>query len=170
MCVCRLNPAEDDDMTLELCGSCKSRPEARRLGLRLLQSDPCAVGAPVRSRPAREFTEAERALIRKVHGYLPAQQLLVVLNERLACDLGPDAMPYTMDQLHAEIGDLAGAAPAGGHGWASLRKLLAQARRNGVLAAISEQVINDFAVVFSLNPKQVLSLKDIVLQASEGRQ
>lgn len=116
---------------------------------------------------ARHFTAAEKGLIRKVHGFMPAQQLLDILNERLVCDLGPDAVPYTMEQLYAEIGDSAGGAPASGHDWPSLRKLLAKADRDGVLAAIDEQVINDFAVVFSLNQKQVLVLKDIILQTKE---
>ena len=49
----------------------------------------------------------------------------------------------------------------------SVRKLLAQARRAGVLDQINEQVINDFAVVFQLNAKQVVELKDIVLGAKE---
>src|SRR5574341_31048 len=53
----------------------------------------------------RPFSAAEKALIRKVHGYMPAQQLLEVLNERLAADLGPDETPHTMEQLYAEIGE-----------------------------------------------------------------
>lgn len=116
---------------------------------------------------ARDFTPAEKALIRKVHGYMSSMQLLDILNERLACDLGPDAAPYTMDQLTVEIGDVIQTAPAGGHDWGGLRKLLSKAKREGLLDLISEQTINDFAVVFSLNAKQVLNLKDIVLQAKE---
>lgn len=116
---------------------------------------------------ARPFTAAEKGLIKKVHGFTPAQQLLDILNERLRCDLGPDAVLYTMEQLYAEIGDASGGTPAGGHDWSSLRKLLAKAQSNGVLDCITEQVINDFAVVFSLNAKQVTVLKDIVLQAKE---
>lgn len=167
LCLCRLDPDEDDDLTNRLCSSCKARPEARRLGISLNPSPLRVVGSTSPTKSAREFTAAEKALIRKVHGYMPAQQLLGILNERLACDLGPDAMPYTMEQLYAEIGDAAGGAPAGGHDWASLRKLIANAKRAGVLDSITEQVINDFAVVFSLNHKQVLVLKDILLQAKE---
>jgi len=103
-------------------------------------------------------------LIRKVHGYMPAQQLLDLLNERLLSDLGPDARPYTMQQLYAETGEESPAAQQGEHDWASLRKLLMRAKVAGVLDTITEQIINDFAVVFSLNPKQLFSLKDIVLQ------
>lgn len=116
---------------------------------------------------ARSFTAAEKGLIRKVHGFMPAKQLLDILNERLVSDLGPDAVPYTMGQLYGEIGDASG-APAGGHDWPSLRKLLAKAERDGVLNAIDEQTIDDFAVVFSLNSKQVMVLKDIILQAKEA--
>lgn len=169
LCGCRLNAEEEDDLSLGLCHPCKDRPEARRLGVSLPPMTERAMVVPIRPKSARDFTAAEKALISKMHALMPAQQLLTILNERLACDLGPDALPYTIDQLHTEIGDVGGATPAGGHNWASLRKLLAQAQRNGVLDAINEQVINDFAVVFSLNSKQVLSLKDIVLQAIEDK-
>lgn len=168
LCGVHLDIEEDDDLTHEVCYSCKSRPEARHLGIPLTPSPLRVVDKAPISKSAREFTVAEKGLIRKVHGYMPAQQLLSILNERLVCDLGPDAMPYTMERLYAEIGDAAGAAvPAGGHDWASLRKLLANARRAGTLDAITEQTINDFAVVYSLNQKQVLILKDIILQAKE---
>lgn len=122
LCGVLLDPEEDDDLTHEVCDSCKSRPEARHLGIPITLSPLRVVGKASPSKSAREFTAAEKGLIRKVHGYMPAQQLLSILNERLVCDLGPDAMPYTMEQLYAEIGDVAGAvAPAGGHDWASLR-------------------------------------------------
>ena len=51
----------------------------------------------------RGFTEADKSLIRKIHGYVPAQQLLGILNDRLLTDLGPEAKPYTAEQLHAEM-------------------------------------------------------------------
>lgn len=124
--------------------------------------------APTSTRPpARAFTAGEKSLIRKVHGYMPALQLLGVLNERLSGDQ-PGATPYTIEQLHAEIGAVAGATPAGGHDWSSLRKLVAQARRSGVLDAIDRQVVDDFAVVYSLSSNQVLRLQDVLLQAKEG--
>lgn len=168
LCTCLLGAEDDDDADLALCGSCRRRPEARRLGLPPASLTP-APSRPAAAipRPARDFTEAERALIRKIHGFMPAQQLLALLNERLACDLGPDATPYSMEQLHAAIGGLASPPPAGGHGWAAQRKLIAQARKAGLLDAISEQLIDDFAVVFSLNPKQVLVLRDTLLQPKE---
>lgn len=119
----------------------------------------------LRDKP-RAFTPSDKALIRRVHGYMPAQQLLEVLNERLACDLGPDETPYEMEQLYTEIGET-DVAPAGGHDWSSLRKLLAKAKRDKVLDGITRQVIDDFAVVFSLTSAQVLRLQDVLLRAKE---
>lgn len=119
---------------------------------------------PSRTPTARDFTPAEKSLIRKVHGFMPADALLKLLNERLVADQGPDTIRYTMEQLFAEIGDAAGAVPVGGHDWASLRKLLAKAKRDGVLDDIDEHVILNFAVVYSLNMKQYLTLKEIILK------
>jgi hypothetical protein len=167
----KLDAGEEDDFALGVCASCKARPEARRLGtvlsiapsrrLRAAVDQAASLESP---KGAREFTQAERSLIGKVHGYMPAQQLLDILNERLVCDLGPDARRYPMEQLRAEIGEVCGAV-AGSADWPNLRKLIAQARRDGVLQLVDEQVIRDFAVVYSLNAKQELVLRDIVLQA-----
>lgn len=120
---------------------------------------------------ARAFTVAEKALIQKLHGYMPAASLLAILNERLQADLGhePGAQAFTIEQLYAEIGGAQNAAPEGGHDWAGLRKLLARARRDGLLDTITETVIDDFAVVFGLNTRQVVQLKDIVLRAKEAK-
>lgn len=132
---------------------------------------PAKTAEPQSHRPAtnspRDFTAADRALIRRVHGYMSSLQLLGILNERLVCDLGHAATPFTIEQLHAEIASVSSAVPSNGDDWAGMRKLLAKARCAGVLELITEQVINDFAVVYSLNQKQVLTLKDIVLQARE---
>ena len=98
---------------------------------------------------------------------MPRMQLLGILNDRLRSDLGPDLQPYPIEQLHAAIAALPGSKPGGDHGWGGLRKLLAQARRAGTLDRINEQVINDFAVVFSLSPKHLMRLKDILLQPME---
>ena len=188
VCVCTLAEEEGDDLVNGVCLSCKERPEARRLGIAALASPVHSITPyslpsaktkllPAAAKPgflgnrfssAREFTVAEKALIRKMHGYVPAPQLLALLNERLVCDLGEDAMPYTMEQLHDQIGE-GTEAPAGTNDWANLRKLLAKASRSGVLASITEQTINDFAVVFSLNARQVLHLKDVVLSAKKDR-
>jgi hypothetical protein len=152
ICGCSIASDQDADRSILACGSCKTRPEAQRL----------------RNPPlSRGFTEAERSLIRKVHGYLPPLQLLAILNDRLRADLGPDAQPYTVEQLHAEIATLSGAKPGGSTGWAGLRKLLAEARRTGTLDRINEQVINDFAIVFSLSPKELMRLKDILIPVED---
>jgi hypothetical protein len=41
-----------------------------------------------------------------------------------------------MEQLYAEIGEV-DATAGGGHDWSSLRKLLAKARRDGVLDKVT---------------------------------
>ena len=81
-------------------------------------------------------------------------------------DKGGSAQRYTMKQLQDEIAATAVAKPQGAQDWSSIRKVIAQARRSGVLVRVDEQVIQDFAVVFSLNAKQVMTLKDIVLKAA----
>ena len=152
LCGCSIENDADADRAIQACGSCKSRPEAR----------------PLRNpSPAREFTDAEKSLIRKIHGYVPAQQLLGILNDRLRSDLGPDATPYTAEQLRSCIAAIPGTVPSGDNSWATLRKLLARAQRTGTLRRISEQVINDFAIVFSLSPKHLMRLKDILLPPVE---
>lgn len=118
-------------------------------------------------RKPQDFTAADKALIRRVHPHMNQLQLLGILNTRLTCDSGDRIPPYTIDQLRSEIASVSTAVPAGGNDWGSLRKLLTKARRAGALDGVDEQVINDFAVVFSLNQKQVLILKDIVLQREE---
>ena len=115
----------------------------------------------------RDFTVADKALIKRVHAFMAPAQLLLTLNERLVGDLGDEAQRYTMEQLHAEITTLGATKPQGSQDWSSMRKVLAQARRSGVLMRVEEQVILDFAVVFSLNAKQVMTLKDIVLKAAK---
>jgi hypothetical protein len=140
------------DRSIPACGSCKTRAAATQ------------ARSPA---PARAFTDAEKSLIRKVHGYLPRVQLLALLNERLQADLGPTAAPYTTEQLHTEIAAAPGTKPAGEQSWAALRKLLAQAGRDGTLAKIDEQVVRDFAIVFSLTPKHLMRLQDILLQPAE---
>lgn len=154
LCTCLLDPNRaSDDLGRQVCSECRTRPEARRLG------PPSPRGV------ARDFTAADKSLIRSVQGYMPPRQLLAILNERLAGDLGPDAAPYTMEQLHAELQHIPTATSAGD--WGGLRKLLAHARRDGVLELLDVQLIDDFAVVFSLSSAQVLRLKDVVLSAKE---
>jgi hypothetical protein len=155
LCGCNLGGDPYADRELGACGTCKNRPEARNL-----KAVPAAAGA-------RGFSEAEKSLIRKTHGYIPAQQLLGILNERLKNDLGPNAEPYTTEQLHAEISKVAGPIASNGNGWAALRKLLAHARQTGTLDLITDHIIADFAVVFLLTANQVIRLKDVLLSREE---
>src|SRR3546814_15768644 len=128
LCGCRLDDSEEDDFTHEVCSSCSTRPEVKLLGIPGLKS----VAPPARgTSAARDFTPAEKALIRKVHGYMPHAQLLAILTERLTCDLGPDAAQYTLYQLSAQIGDQITSAPTGGHDWGSLRPMLGIGRASG---------------------------------------
>lgn len=161
LCTVLLSPGSQGPRAAALgtCDDCAQRPEARRAAAPAPASLPLIV--------SRSFTVADKSLIRKTHGFMPPQQLLDLLNERLKADL-PKARPYTMAQLDAEI--RAVADPETADNWAGLRKVLAQARRAGVLAHITPQLIDDFAVVFSLTPAQVMRLKDIVLpQAEDAR-
>ncbi len=167
LCLCLLGGDDEDDMAHRLCCSCKTRPEARRLGFVLPPSSQQPTAAAWRGKSARGFTAAEKSLIAKVNGFIPAQQLLALLNERLVCDLGPDAQRYTIDQLYQQIGDASSGVPEGGYDWPSLRKLLAAAKRDKILDSITQQVINDFALVFSLNQKQLMVIKETILQAKE---
>lgn len=80
LCLCKLNAAEKDDFEREICGSCKLHPDALRKDSPVTLLQPHVV-KPINSKYSRTFTEAEKALIRKVHRYMPAEQLLAVLNE-----------------------------------------------------------------------------------------
>lgn len=169
-CVCgnALHDIDGDDMENQICGNCEQRPDAARRIKAGAKSRSIRLLSAGETPAIRAFTPADKSLINKLHGYMPARQLLDLLNERLAGDIGAGALSYTKAQLHEEIQAIKPGAPkaqSGAHDWPSLRKLLAKARKDGVLKSINEQVINDFAVVFSLNPKQVSVLKDIVLQA-----
>lgn len=171
-----LSAIDGDDFEKRICGTCEESPGAAKR----LKAVGGGSGRIVNllDRPAksgRTFTSADKSIISKLHGYIPDAQLLGILNERLVGDMGDGALLYTKAQLHEEVVAIAaanpavGRAPAGGHAWASLRKILNKAARSGVLKGVTEQVINDFAVVYSLNPKQVLILKDIVLQAKKEK-
>lgn len=165
-CRCLLDPSEGDDVTTGLCSACARHPDVRR-GLSAVSPNERAKNAASAALPPRPFTPAERALIRNVHGSLPPERLLQILNERLVADLGNTIRPYTMDQLYAAIRELGGPHSSAGLDWAGLRNLLAEARNSGLLATITEQIIDDFCVVFSLNPKQALTLKDTILADEE---
>ncbi|CAN7773706.1 hypothetical protein LJR290_007668 [Variovorax sp. LjRoot290] len=180
LCHFSLKSEDGDDIAAGLCASCKTNPEAQELApvsgtlntanaTQPFASMVAAVTGEKVPVPPRAFSEADLSLIRRIGAFMSAPKLLDILNERLACDLGSDDSPYTLEQLNMAIQEVHGAGnPASlGRDWPSVRKLLAQARRAGVLDQINEQVINDFAVVFQLNAKQVVELKDIVLGAKE---
>lgn len=163
LCTARLNPtAGADDFAREICGDCRHHPAARRLG-------PVPKVSAPEGGAARAFTAAEKALIQKIHRHLPTVDLLALLNERLEADLGPDAAHYTLAQLRTEIERVAGTAggPIATDDWSSLRRLLAGARRDGLLDLVTPRIIDDFAVVFTLSPAQLVRLKDVVLTAKE---
>lgn len=118
--------------------------------------------------PPREFTPADLSMIRKLGRIVQEAQLLEILNQRLLADVGRRVMPYTAEQLSKALLEQQVQADKGGaRDWTALRRLLADARRSGVLASIDEQVLEDFAVVFQLTAKQLVDLKDIVLPALE---
>lgn len=155
LCHCVLERVRGDALSTRLCRECGKRPEARSLGPVTATTPPAA---------ARAFGAADKALIRSVHAYMPAAQLLGVLNARLLSD-DERAVPFTLEQLQAEIHALATDGPSGGSDWASLRKTLATARVSGLLDAVTEQTLQDFCVVFSLSPAQAVRLKDIITAA-----
>jgi hypothetical protein len=160
-----------DDLARQICGYCITQP----LGKHLLARDAMQKSATSASRVVidgkvlepKAFTPAEKSMIRRLWTLMPAQQLLDILNDRLQADRGEAVVLHTMAQLEEEIGP-AMPRPERPGDWAGMKKLLAHAARQGILGRISEQVIEDFAVVWSLNSKQVVTLKDIVLAAKEG--
>ena len=163
-----------------VCLDCSTRPEVRRLDPApsssrrsprcrlcscLLDADSVG-GAPAEPAP-RSFTAPDKALIRKMAAHLPSKQLLDLLNERLVADLGPDAARYTEAMLADEMRHLPAPETVASGDWGGLRRVLAAARRSGVLASITEQMIDDFAIVFSLSPAQALRLRDTIQSAQD---
>ncbi|MDF2461963.1 MAG: hypothetical protein K0Q43_198 [Ramlibacter sp.] len=116
-------------------------------------------------RATQRFKPADQSLICHVHAYMPRAKLLTLLNARLLADQGGAAQRYTPEELDAEIRrqspDTAVAPRA--NDWAGLRQMLDQARREGVLERITEQAIQDFALIFRCTPKQLMVLKDTLL-------
>jgi hypothetical protein len=157
LCAIVLGFDPEDDLERRLCVTHKNDPRTRKLHA-------VTGGRPGAAR-LREFTPADKSLIRSTHGYMPIADLLRVLNERLHADQGADVPAYTLEQLHRELQACATESAAG---WASLRQVLTQARRSGVLAQISGPVIDDFATVWQLSPAQVMNLRDVIRGAQEG--
>lgn len=176
LCGCKLVVGTEkypsgDDLTRGLCRDCISRPEAARFGPRPPGPGPTPVAAaprPVAPAGPRAFNVAEKALIRTcIKNYMPAAQLLEILNTRLVADVGEKAVPFTMDQLWEESKGLI--EPSQGGDWAGLRKVIAQARKAGLLATITPQLIDDFSTVFQLSAAQRMHLRDVIKSAQEGR-
>lgn len=153
--------ALEDDLQIRagLCDSCAKRPEAKRVGAR-------SPAAPSKV-AARAFTPADKALIRSMHGQLPAIDLLRLLNHRMVADLGPKVPLYTLEQLHGEVQTIP-AAPASADDWSRLRRVLAEARTTGVLASITPQILDDFGAVFQLSPAQLMNLRNVIRGTKEG--
>lgn len=160
LCECRMAPEDPrNDFIKMICGDCKDHPEAESMGQ---TSKPSGAGG---LSPA--FTAADKGLIGKLHRHLPAAQLLSILNERLEADRGTSTTPHTIEQLHSHLRELPDAT-AGANDWAGLRKTLAKARSEGTLSKINRSTLNDFAVVFSLSPAQVVRMKDVILDAGDS--
>lgn len=161
----RVGNRTDDPQKSGLCAECQDRPEAKRFG---------ATGpgpAPATTRPPagpRGFNAAEKALIKAcIKSFMPAKQLLEILNDRLVADQGEKAVPFTMEQLWTEA---KGAIdPSQGSDWAGLRKIVAAARRTGLLASITQELVDDFATVFQLSAAQRTHLRDVIRHAQEAR-
>ena len=164
LCQSMLRAEEGDDLVVQVCSFCAATPNGRRLQKNSVISGNAALPA---AQSDREFTDAEKSLIQRMHKFTSASELLGILNERLSFDQGATDVHYSLEQLSAEISRLTVPAPVNVRDWVGMRKLINQARRDGVLGQINEQVINDFAVVFSLNTRQVLALKDVLLDQDE---
>ncbi|HDR9174284.1 hypothetical protein [Burkholderia vietnamiensis] len=158
---------DGDDVPRRICGYCLKQPAGKRL-LAMEAARATGTSAGVGSRQPPPFTAAEKSLIKRLRSLMPAQQLLDILNDRLQPDRADESRLHTLAQLQGEIGSHA--AGVGTFDWAGMKKLLAKASRDGVLGRITDQLIDDFAVVWSLNSKQVVALKDIVLGAQEEPQ
>jgi hypothetical protein len=165
VCGCLLRLEDGDNMDARICGDCLTRPE----GKRLLAVPPInGNGTRPQADQPRAFTVAEKALMRSLQGVLPIGDLLRILNDRLRADVGAHAPAYTLEQLHSELKNVA-PAETSPRTWAGLRRVLAEARTAGVLVAITPQVIEDFAVVYSLAPAQLMHVRDVVRAAQEER-
>lgn len=192
LCATTLKREDGDDLERGLCALCKKDPQGDELAplggtLPGLDRAPTAGGAnpfgqllnlgggcvqprsiaanATSTEAVPPFTEADLSMIKKVGRFMQPDTLLDILNERLIADQGRRVPRHTMEQLKQALQQAHGEALAGGAAsdWLSMRRLLARARQSGVLQGINEQVIDDFAVVFQLNPKQVVQLKEILL-------
>lgn len=178
VCSCALT--RHDNYEFGACESCADRTEGKRMiaGDRKAPTpppgDPRYTGPPQRKpdpppappkKQARAFTTADKSLIKNCHAFMPAAQLLGILNERMHADVGADAPDYTLEQLHAETSTQQQSAAASD--WSSLRQTITIARRCGLLHEITPQVVDDFAVVYSLSSAQHMHLRDVIRSVKE---
>jgi hypothetical protein len=160
--LCTVVLTDDVQIKAGICDDCMERPEVKRRAA-AAAAKPAAGPRPV----PRPFTAADRALIQSMGALVPPIDLLRLLNVRLIADLGPDAPRYTPEQLQEELQRVA--ARQGDGAWAGLRRILADARRAGVLDRITAEVLDDFATVYQLTPAQHIHLRDVIRGAREGR-
>lgn len=146
----------NEDRTHGVCADCVKRPEGKRI----------LAGQP-KVAPARAFSIAEKSLIKNMHHILPPADLLRILNDRLQADVGAGVPLWTLEQLHEETSTLQQSERASD--WAGLREILRMARQCGVLARVTPQMIDDFAVAFQLSSAQVMNLRDVIRGAKEGQ-
>jgi hypothetical protein len=164
-CPSKLGAENGDSMEQGLCKPCKARWD---------MSNPRSVQAASPPKPERsvkvrtaDLSGLEKSMISRVYGLMPTSQLLELLNTRRVAEAGPDAVLLTADAIRDEIGKVSASPVSGELDYPSLRKLLNQAKKDGTLALVTEQVINDFAVIFSLSAKQVMGLKDVLLSTED---
>jgi hypothetical protein len=163
--LCGIRLTTDYWIARGICGSCSERAEGKALPRD--SSGKAVRPAPraVQPREPRAFTTADKSLIKHAGRFLAPAQLLETLNARLQADVA-NAVPYTMTQLQAELETVTTTSTPGD--WSDLRRLLAAARKSGVLARISTQTIDDFAIVYRLTGAQKLHLADVLRHAKEG--
>jgi hypothetical protein len=170
LCSCKLVVGVGDELDRRLCRDCKTRPmpgpssngNGHRPTAEAANAPATMAAASAPSLPPRPFGPADKAIIKSLH-HLPAAQLLELLNARHIDD---GCAPFTMEQLYEEW-KAAEADQARSGEWASLRRVISAARRSGLLATITPQLVDDFAVVFSLSPAQHMHVRDVMRSARE---
>jgi hypothetical protein len=145
--------ASGDDLQGKRCKLCSGRDGGA------VEKPPSRVSAVS---PVIALSPAEKGLVSRLYGFMETSRLLDLLNDRRVADIGAGAALVTFEQLQRETRQ-DGPPNCGVLDFPTLRKVIRQAERDGTLAAIDENVINDFAVVFGLNAKQVIGLKDALL-------
>lgn len=158
-----------------ICSDCtQRRVDRRRLARRTATEGAGDVSArlgALQRPPTPQFpalTAAERSLISRLKTSLSVGRLLGVLNDRRAADGNDDYPLLTHAQLGAILASTNEAVPGArtGGDWAALRKLLRSADRSGLLQRISPQLIEDFAIIYSLSPAQIIRLREIISDAA----